>query len=207
MLKKRLAVVLMAVLAVLVSLGAHAQVQSRVLDLGKPLGSPENECAALSELFGVQASVFGKDEGLPGGTPEDVQFNLSEPVHIVYVKAGTGGVAYYFPAGTTDGSGATLSSVKDSVSHVTYCQQAQETTYEIFAVDLDGDGTIDFSETITTVYDESGNVVTKTIQGCNSGVGNGADCRPGRATWNNDDLEGQRPGSPGARLHDETVRY
>lgn len=44
-------------------------------------------------------------------------------------------------------------------------------------------------------------------QHCNNGVGNGADCRPGRARFNNDDLEGQGPGSPGAQLHDETVTY
>ncbi|MHC4995120.1 MAG: hypothetical protein ACYTGQ_08725 [Planctomycetota bacterium] len=208
--KERLAVVaLTGVLAVLASHEAHAQDPiSAVVSPTKPLGSPTNECASLAAFFGLYGvSLFAKDEGLPGGTPDDVQFSLPEPVHIVYVKAGRGGSAYYFPAGTTDGSGIQLSSVRDSVSYVTYCQQAQEITYEIFAADLDGDGTIDFSETTTTVYDVNGNVVTMTEQNCDSGVGNGADCRPGRARFNNDDLEGQAPGAPGARLHDETVEY
>ena len=33
---------------------------------------------------------------------------------------------------------------------------------------------------------------------CNNGVGNGADCRPGKAHFNNDDAGGV-PGAPGAR--------
>ena len=38
---------------------------------------------------------------------------------------------------------------------------------------------------------------------CNNGVGNGPDCRPGKAHFNNDDVEPfdteGRPGSPGSR--------
>lgn len=33
---------------------------------------------------------------------------------------------------------------------------------------------------------------------CNNGVGNGADCRPGKARFNNDDAGGV-PGAPGSR--------
>ena len=33
---------------------------------------------------------------------------------------------------------------------------------------------------------------------CNNGVGNGADCRPGKARFNNDDAGGV-PGDPGSR--------
>ena len=33
---------------------------------------------------------------------------------------------------------------------------------------------------------------------CDNGVGNGPDCRPGRARFNNDDVGGV-PGNPGAR--------
>jgi hypothetical protein len=37
-----------------------------------------------------------------------------------------------------------------------------------------------------------------TPQHCNNGVGNGADCRPGKAHFNNDDGTGV-PGAPGSR--------
>ena len=50
------------------------------------------------------------------------------------------------------------------------------------------------------VYDANGNELSRihTKAHCDNGVGNGADCRPGMARFNNDDVGGV-PGDPGAK--------
>ena len=111
----------------LVAPASHAQLncegnQSVVVE--RLSGNPRTECRAVALMFGIEdldsVSVHSKVEGLPGGTQDDILFNLATDAHIVFVKAGRGGHAYFFPEGTTNGAGQTLSSVKD-VSHVTFC--------------------------------------------------------------------------------------
>jgi len=146
-------------------------------------GSPEKECAQ----FGLPA--LGKDDF--------EQVTASRCAQLALVKAGQC-FTIYKPV--VPGQALSTFDGKD-ISHVTYCGEAQcpgsvTFEYESFGVDLDGNGTVDSLETVTKVYDANDNLISTTKSHCDNGVGNGPDCRPGRARCSNDDLGGT-PGSPG----------
>lgn len=87
------------------------------------------------------------------GNPMTFSFEANIPVAAVFVKAGDGGILYTFePPSTT---GTDLASPKDSISHISFCWNPDQTTTTSTTPDESTTSTTDTGESTTTTAEET----------------------------------------------------
>jgi len=158
------------------------------------IGNPEAECAA------VGFPLLSKDDFAQG--------TASRSAARVLIKAGT-----CITVLNNVCQGVSLAPLNSAgISHVTYCGSFDCTSTTTTTTTKDTMTTNEVASTTepkTTVATATAapseckrvaaeKCLEKCKAHCNNGVGNGADCRPGRARFANDDFGGA-PGAPGAK--------